>query len=119
MLFLCLALCNCKDLKEAGVEDSQKLNATGKIAAEIEQAYEIECHPHLRLEDDVARIELNVEDPSVDHQSLATEVTKLKSVQSFQGRLHLVFLHRGNQPESDEPTMWISYDARTGKRLEL
>ena len=118
ILLLGLYLCSCKDAKDAGIEVSQKLNATGDIAVEIEQAYKIECNPYLRLEDDVARIELNVEDPEFDHQSLATEVTKLKSVQSFEGALHLVFFHRGAQPDSDAPTMWIKYNARTGKQLE-
>lgn len=118
-VLLCgLYLCGCQNINQAGSKDSQKLNATGEIATEIEQAYKIECHPYLRLEDHVARIELNVEDPDFDHQSLATEVTKLKSVQSFDGSLHLIFSHRGTGPESDAPTMWIKYDAKTGKQLE-
>jgi hypothetical protein len=29
----------------------------------------------------------------------------------------LIFVHRGNQPESAPPAMWITYDAHTGKQL--
>lgn len=118
VLLFGLCLCGCKDSGADGAEVSQKLSETGEIAVEIQQLYKIIGDPYFRFEDKVSRIELYVEDPEYDHQSLATEVTKLKSVQSFQGSLQLVFMHRSNQPESDEPTMWIKYNAKTGEQLK-
>ena len=118
LILLGLSLCGCKDANVDGAKVSQKLNATGEIADEVQQAHKIECHPYYGIEDDVARIELNVEDPDFDLQSLATEVTKLRSVQSFEGSLHLVFIHRAAQPESEPSKMWVKYDAHTGKALQ-
>jgi hypothetical protein len=118
ILLLALFLCGCKDAKVDGAEVGQRLNAAGDLAAEIQKAHNIEGHPYVRLEGNVARIELTVEDPNFDHQSLATEVTALKSVQSFQGPLHLIFVHRDNQAKTGPPTTWITYDAHTGKKLK-
>lgn len=117
ILLLALHLCGCNDDSVDAAKISQKLNAAEEIAVEIQQAHKIEGHPSVRLEGEVARIELNLEDPNFDHQTLATEVTKLKSVQAFQGPLHLIFVHRDKPAESDPPTMWITYDADTGKQL--
>lgn len=115
---LLLLLCpgGCRDAKEIGPEAGQKLEATASIATEIQSAHQIECHPYLKLEGDVARVELTLDDPDFDHQSLATEITKLGSVQSFEGELHLVFHH--TPTGSEAPTIWVKYDARTGKPLE-
>lgn len=117
ILLLALHLCGCNDANVEAAKISEKLNAAEEIAAEIQKAHKIEGHPSVRLEGEVARIELNLEDPNFDHQSLATEVTKLKLVQAFQGSLHLIFVHREKPAESDPPTVWITYDAHTGKQL--
>ena len=117
ILLLALHLCGCNDANVDAAKSSQKLNAAEEIAVEIQEAHKIEGHPSVRLEGEVARIELNLEDPNFDHQTLATEITKLKSVQAFQGPLHLIFVHRDKPAESDPPTMWITYDAHTGKQL--
>ena len=84
-LLLGLHLCGCQDATVDGAKASQTLNLAGDIAVEIQKAPPIGGHPSVRLEGHVARIELIVEDPKLDHQSLATEVTKLISVLSFQG----------------------------------
>lgn len=117
ILLLALHLCGCDDANVEAAQISQKLNVAEEIAVEIQKAHKIEGHPSVRLEGEVARIELNLEDPNFDHQTLATEVTKLESVQAFQGPLHLIFVHRNKPAESHPPTMWITYDAHTGKQL--
>lgn len=113
-----LSLSGCGGSTQDGARDSAKLNAAGEIASEILQAHKIEGDPYYNPDLDVAKIELKVEDPNFDHGPLATEVSRLKSVQSFQGDLHLVFVYRGSQPESAPPKLWIKYDAKTGKQID-
>ncbi|MBR9802930.1 hypothetical protein GYB59_15115 [bacterium] len=118
LAILSLSFSGCDGSTQNGRRDSAKLNAAGEIASEILRAYKIEGDPYYRPDIDVAKIELQIEDQNFDHQSLATEITKLKSVQSFQGDLHLVFAYRGNEPDAAQPTLWIRYNAKTGKQIE-
>lgn len=119
ILLIGLFLSGCNDpASVAGAKSGQRLHEAGEIAAEILKAHNIKGHPYYKLEDEVSRIELNLEDPDFDHQSLATELTKLKSIQSFDGNLQLVFIHRDAQDESKKPLLWIKYDSKTGKKLE-
>lgn len=118
ILILVLHLCGCKETQVDEARISQKLNAAREIAVEIQKAHGIEGDPFVQIEGEVARIELNAEDPNFDHRSLATKVTKLKSVQSFQGDLQLIFISRGKQPETEPPAIWIKYNAHTGKQLK-
>ena len=115
LLLLALSLSGCSDSK-IPIADGQKLEATASIATEIQAEHRIEALPYVKIEGNIGRIELKLEDPGFDHQALATEITKLSSVQSFEGPLHLVFHHTPAGAEA--PTIWIKYDARTGKPLE-
>lgn len=116
ILFLTLHLCACKDSNTAGSNAGQKLNATGEISSEIQQAYKIECHPYYRIAEDVGQIEMHLSDRELDHQSIATEVSQLQSVRSFHGKLHLVFRYPADA--SVTPTLWVKYDAKSGIPLE-
>ncbi len=112
-----LALCGCDRQEDEGSKDSQNLNATAKIAAEIQLAHQFECHPHLQLDDNIAGIEMNIDDPDMNYQAVVAEVAKLKSVQSFEGTLHLTIVHRNKVDDAGEPNLWIKFDAKTGKQL--
>ena len=109
------SLVGCQEQAEIEPGDWQDVNVIADIASEIEQTYKIKSHPYSKV-DGFGQIELHVADPELDHESIASEVSKLKSVRVFDGKLYLVFRH----PEdgSAAPTMWIKYDAKTGARLE-
>ena len=111
-----MSLIGCKDSKDTGIDASGKLNLTWKIASQIEQAHKIKSHPYYRIAEDAGQIKLHLSDPQLDHQSLVTEISKLKSVQSFDGKLYVVFRY----PEDDTvtPTMWVKYDAKAGGKVE-
>ena len=111
-----LSLCSCTDATKGTVEEIDKLNATARIANEIQREHKIESRPYYRSVEGVAQIELNVSDPELDHRSLAAVVSKLRSVQSFDGKLQVVF--RRTPAGSDASTIWARYDAKTGKQLE-
>lgn len=65
---------------------------------------------------EAGQIELQVTDPEMDHSALTREISILTSVRSFNGKLFVVFRH---PPEGTEPpTMWIKYDAKTGKPVQ-
>lgn len=115
IVFLSLALCGCKEVPKAGLEPSKKLHAAGEIAVEIEQAHKIKGHPYYRIAEDAGQIELLVSDPEYDHQSIAKEISNLKSVRDFNGNLYVVF--RYPEDETIKPTMWVKYDAKTGKQI--
>jgi len=83
VLMLGLFTCGCTDTAEISGEDLQRLDTVEDIAVEIQQSHNIESHPYYRIAEDAGQIELHISDPGLDHQSLATETSKLKSVQSF------------------------------------
>ena len=116
IVLLSLTLYGCKEVPKAEAEQGQKLHAAGEIAVEIEKAHKLKGHPYYKIQEDAAQIELLVSDPKLDHQSIATEISKLKSVRTFEGNLYLVFRHP--EDESVEPTMWVKYDAKTAKTIE-
>ncbi|MFK7852243.1 MAG: hypothetical protein AB8D78_14800 [Akkermansiaceae bacterium] len=116
IILLGLFLSGCNDSKVEGAKASEKLHAAGEIATEIQRAHKIKGNPYYKLDGDYGQIELFVSDPEFDHQSLATEISQLNKVQSFDGALVVVFRHP--EEESVAPTMWIKYDAKTGKRLK-
>lgn len=116
-LLLGLSLGSCSDPQGPPGEDSQNLNATASIAKEIERRYELECHPYLQLQDGLARVEVKLSETELDHQSLASDISKFRSVQSFGGNLHLLFSHHATQSGSEAPAIWARYDAKTGKPL--
>ena len=97
-------------------EDGRKLNAAADIAAEIEKKHAIECDPYMKLEDRVALIEFKDTDPTSDYESLVLKISKLKSVQSFDGELHLLF--RSASSDSGSVKTLARYDAKTGERLQ-
>lgn len=102
---------------ESTAEDSRKLNAAGEIAAEIEKEHSIECDPFLRANDGVAQIEFNVTDPKSDYESIIPKISKLKSVQSFDGELQLLFRVRSGASDPDTVTDLAKFDAKTGQRI--
>ena len=116
ILLLGLTLSSCNDAPKAGAVAGQRLHAAGEIAVEIEQAHKLKAHPYYRIAEEAGHIELLVADPNLDHQSIANEISNLKSVKSFDGKLFVVFRHPEN--ESVQPTMWIKYDAKTGQKIE-
>lgn len=116
ILLLGLSLAGCTDTLEITGEDWRTLDTIGDIAAEIQEAYKLESHPYYRIAESAGQIEVHLPDPEVNHPSLAAEISKLESVRSFAGKLYVVFRHT---PEgSDTPTIWIKYDAKTGKPRE-
>jgi len=115
IVFLSLTLCGCKEVPKAEAEQGHKLHAAGEIAVEIEQTYKIKGHPYYRIAEDAGQIELLVSDPELDHQSIAKEISNLKSVRGFDGNLYVVF--RYPEDETIKPTMWVKYDAKTGKQI--
>ena len=115
MLLLSLSLCSCKNSSRViTAEENRRLNTTADIVVEIENEHAIECDPYLSTEDGIARIELNVTDSKSDYESLVPKISKLQSVQSFDGELHLVFSTR-----SELTTRTLAkYNAKTGLRID-
>ena len=119
-LLISLSLCSCKDStrRTAAGDDGRKLNAAAEIAAEIEKEYGIECEPYWRAEEGIAQIEFNVTNPKPDYESIVPEISKLKSVQTFDGELQLIFRVRSEPSISGPVTDLAKYDAKTGQRLQ-
>jgi len=110
-------LTGCNDNTVITKQHGEKLNEASIIGNEIKRAYSIDSDTAFLLDGEIARIEFKVTDPKMDHQSLATKISKMKSVQLFKGALHLLFIHYENGPNSGPPNMWIKYDAKTAKRI--
>jgi hypothetical protein len=115
-LLVCLSFLGCNDPNDAGVEISQKLNAAAEIAAEIGRAHEIECHAYYKIAEEAGQIELHLSDSELDHQSLLTEIAKLPTVRSFDGKLYVVLRH--TEDGSDTPAIWVKVDAKTGALVQ-
>lgn len=115
LLMLLLSICSCKNSSRVITsEENRKLNTAADIAVEIEKEHAIECDPYVSAEDGIARIELNFTDSKSDHASLIPKISKLQSVQSFDGELHLVFFTRS---ELTAKTL-AKYDAKSGQRFD-
>ena len=101
-LLVSLFLGSCKEPNTISTpEDSRKLNTARTIAVEIEEEHGIEGDPYLRF-DGVAQIELNMTDPKLDYRSIVPKIAELKSVQSFEGELQLLFQmqNKGKRPRN-------------------
>lgn len=116
-LLLAFALCSCSDpILVVTREDGDKLNAASEFAKEISEQHAIECNAYGKV-DGPTRIEFNVTDPETDHKALVPKISKLQSVQDFEGELQLVFVFRGASTNSQAVTNLGKYDAKNGKLI--
>lgn len=117
LVLISLLFSSCNDNTVITKSHGEKLNEASVIGNEIKREFKIDSDTAFLLDGEIARIEFKVTDPKIDHQSLATDISKMKSVQRFKGALQLLFIHYENEANSGPPKMWIKYDAKTAKRI--
>ena len=57
-------------------------------------------------------------DSKLDYESIVPKISELKSVQSFDGELQLLFQIQKKGPESTLVTNLARYNAKTGQQIE-
>lgn len=113
-----LCLCSCQNSSSQSTpEDGRKLNAASKIAEEIKKVHSINCNPFLRTEDGVAQIEFDDIDPNSNYESIIPKISELQSVQSFDGKLQLLFRIRGETSQTETVARVARFDAKTGQQI--
>lgn len=116
-LLVTFSLCSCKDTNAVATsEDGQRLNDAFNIATEINKEYGIKGEAYVKADNGIARIEFAGTSPDFDCEGLAQKISKLKSVQSFDGELHLYF--RSEVPETGAIEVLAIFDAKTGKKIQ-